>query len=140
MFICSFKTRSSLKFLTTKLFSRTTNIPFTRRAWSTATSSSIIMIAFEELNDEGSDTVFHAKNTVSKSHHDHYTHRDSRSARLGSRYYKKKIHSIPAAVRSNILSKLIFASCVRYSARSILWYHACSSRRSWLSARLSVAT
>ena len=28
------------------------------------------MIAFEELNGEGSDTVFHAYNTVSKALHD----------------------------------------------------------------------
>ena len=42
------------------VLSRTTNIPSTRREWSTATSSSNIIIAFEELNDEGSDTVFHA--------------------------------------------------------------------------------
>ena len=66
MFIVSSKTRSSLKFLTNyqtlcSVLSRTTNIPSTRRAWSTATSSSIIIIiAFEELNDEVSDTVFHA--------------------------------------------------------------------------------
>ena len=41
------------------------------------------------MNDEGSDTVFHAQNTVSKSLHDHYiyTQRHSRSASLGSRYY-----------------------------------------------------
>ena len=42
------------------VLSRTTNIPSTRREWSTATNSSTIIIAFEELNDEGSDTVFHA--------------------------------------------------------------------------------
>ena len=42
------------------VLSRTTHIPSTRREWSTATSSSIIITAFEELNDEGSDTVFHA--------------------------------------------------------------------------------
>ena len=43
------------------VLSRTTkNIPSTRREWFTATSSSTIIIAFEELNDEGCDTVFHA--------------------------------------------------------------------------------
>ena len=36
--------------------SRTTNIPSTRREWSTATSGSIIIIAFEELNDETAAT------------------------------------------------------------------------------------
>ena len=61
------------------VLSRTTNIPSTRREWSTATSSSIIIIAFEELNDEGSDTVFHAENTVSKSLHDHFTHTEKQS-------------------------------------------------------------
>ena len=59
------------------VLSRTTHIPSTRREWSTATSSNNTIIAFEELNDEGSDTVFHAENTVSKSLHDHYTHRDT---------------------------------------------------------------
>ena len=63
-------------------------------------------MAFEELNDEGSDTVFHVKNTVSKSLHDHYTHRDTVGLRV---------------------SHLDMVS------------YACSSR-SWLSARLSVAT
>ena len=42
------------------MLSRTTNILSTKREWSTATSSSMIIIAFEELKDEGSDTVFHA--------------------------------------------------------------------------------
>ena len=42
------------------VLSHTTNIPSTRREWSTATSSSITIIAFDELNDEGSDTGFHA--------------------------------------------------------------------------------
>ena len=76
MFLFSSKIRSSLKFLTSIFFvsvlSRTTNIPSTRREWSTATSSSI-----RGLNDEDNDTtVFHAYNTASKSLHDHhYTHR-----------------------------------------------------------------
>ena len=39
------------------------------------------MTAFEELNDEGSDTVFHAYNTVSKSLHYHVTHRDTAGLR-----------------------------------------------------------
>ena len=32
------------------------------------------MIAFEELNDDGSNTVFHASNTVGKSLHDQNIH------------------------------------------------------------------
>ena len=46
----------------------------TRREWSAAaSSSSIFLIAFEEMNEDGSDIVFHAENTVSKSLHDDYT-------------------------------------------------------------------
>ena len=60
-FMFSSKTRSSLKFSTTKSFVQCYRVLviFHRPGESTATSSSIIIIAFEELNDEGRDTVLH---------------------------------------------------------------------------------
>ena len=101
MFILSSKTRSNPQILNYQslcsVLSRTTNIPSIRREWSTATNISIkilsIIITFEELNDEGSDTVFHAQNAVSKSLHDHYTHRDAAGLRASDLDIKNvKIH------------------------------------------------
>ena len=51
------------------VLSRTTNT----LTCQTTTSSSLT-IAFDQLNDAGSDTVFHALNTVSKSLHDETIH------------------------------------------------------------------
>ena len=77
MLIFSSKTRSSLKFFTTTN-SLVSSIAYSTRQvfrrpdeWFTATSSSIILVAVEDLNDEGSETVFDAYYTVSKSLHDH---------------------------------------------------------------------
>ena len=60
MFIFSCKTRSSLKFLTTKNFVQCYRVlPTFHRTDERGlqqTSSSIIIIAFEEMNDEASDT------------------------------------------------------------------------------------
>ena len=66
MFIFSFKTRSSLKFLTTKLFVLCYRVllishrPGERGLQQQVAALLYGVIAFEELNDEGSDTVFHA--------------------------------------------------------------------------------
>ena len=63
LLIFSSKTLSSLKFLTAKFFVqcyRVLLIFHRPDEWFTATNSSNIIIAFEELKDEGSDTVFHA--------------------------------------------------------------------------------
>ena len=60
------KTRSSLKFLSTKFFFqcyRVLLLIFHRpdeNGLQQQVSTTLIIVSFEELNDEGSDTVFHA--------------------------------------------------------------------------------
>ena len=66
MFLFLSKIRSSLKFSTTKVFVQCYRVlPIFHRpdesvVYSNTKQQYHIIIAFEELNDEGSDTVFHA--------------------------------------------------------------------------------